>query len=37
MFQLTFTNATAGTYGQLARGGFPSTLFLGFQLSRKFF
>ncbi len=37
MFQLTFTNATAGTYGQLARGGFPSTLYLGFQLSRKFF
>jgi hypothetical protein len=37
MFQLTFTNAVAGTYGQLARGGFPSTLYLGFQLSRKFF
>ena len=37
MFQLTFTNATAGAYGQLARGGFPSTLLLGFQLSRKFF
>ena len=37
MFQLTFTNATAGTYGQLARGGFPNTLYLGFNLSRKFF
>jgi hypothetical protein len=37
MFQLTFTNAVAGTYGQLARGGFPGTLYLGFQLSRKFF
>ena len=37
LFQLTFTNAVAGTYGQLARGGFPSTLYLGFMLSRKFF
>ena len=37
MFQLTFTNAVAGTYGQLARGGFPNTLYLGFNLSRKFF
>jgi hypothetical protein len=37
MFQLTFTNATAGTYGQLARGGFPNTLYLGFNLARKFF
>jgi hypothetical protein len=36
-FQLTFTNAVAGTYGQLARGGFPSTIYLGFMLSRKFF
>ena len=37
LFQLTFTNANAGSYGQLARGGFPSTLYLGFMLSRKFF
>ncbi len=37
MFQLTFTNATAGTFGQLARGGFPNTLYMGFNLSRKFF
>jgi hypothetical protein len=37
MFQLTFTNATAGTYGQLARGGLPNTLYLGFNLTRKFF
>jgi len=37
MFQLTFTNATAGTFGQLARGGFPNTLYLGFNLTRKFF
>jgi hypothetical protein len=37
MFQLTFTNATAGTFGQLARGGFPNTLYLGFNLGRKFF
>ncbi len=37
MFQLTFTNALAGTYGQVARGGFPNTLYLGFTLTRKFF
>src|SRR5690349_6316980 len=37
MFQLTFTNATASTFGQLARGGFPNTLYLGFNLTRKFF
>jgi len=36
MFQLTFSNATATTFGQIARGGFPSTLYFGFNLSRKF-
>ena len=25
------------TYGQIARGGFPTTLYLGFNLARKFF
>jgi hypothetical protein len=37
VFQLDFTNTTAGTQGQVARGGLPSTLFLGLNLSRKFF
>lgn len=36
-FMLTFTNSQAMTYGQLARGGNPGQLFLGFNLSRKFF
>lgn len=36
-FALTFTNTSATTYAQLARGGFPSSLYLGFNLSRKFF
>lgn len=37
VFQLTFTNSPATTIGQIARGGFPETLSLGFNLSRKFF
>jgi hypothetical protein len=38
VFALTFTNTTQGTtFAQLARGGFPNSLFLGFNLSRKFF
>jgi hypothetical protein len=37
LFQLNFTNTFATTYGQVARGGFPDTLFLGFNLARKFF
>jgi hypothetical protein len=36
-FQLVFSNATGTTFGQLARGGFPQSLFLGFNLTRKFF
>lgn len=38
VFDLTFTNTTQGTtFAQLARGGFPGNLFLGFNLARKFF
>ena len=37
MFQLTFTNSIAGTYGQIARGGFPETIYFGFNMGRKFF
>jgi hypothetical protein len=37
VFQLNFTNTTSTTLGQVARGGLPSTLFLGLNLSRKFF
>jgi hypothetical protein len=37
VFALTFTNAQGTTFSQLSRGGFPVTLYLGFNLSRKFF
>jgi hypothetical protein len=38
VFDLTFTNTTQGTtFAQMARGGFPKTLNLGFNLARKFF
>ena len=37
MFQLTFTNAIATTFGQVSQGGFPTTIYLGFNLGRKFF
>jgi hypothetical protein len=37
VFQLNFTNTSATTLAEVARGGFPNTLFLGFNLSRKFF
>jgi hypothetical protein len=37
MFQLTFTNSFAGTFGQIARGGFPDTIYFGFNMGRKFF
>ena len=37
VFQLDFSNTTSTTQGQVARGGLPSTLFLGLNLSRKFF
>lgn len=36
MFQLTFSNSTSTTFGQVARGGFPKTIYLGFNLGRKF-
>jgi uncharacterized beta barrel domain-containing protein DUF5777 len=38
VFQLNFGNSTAGaTYGQIARGGNPGGLFMGFNLERKFY
>jgi hypothetical protein len=37
MFQLNFANGQGTTFAQTARGGFPDTLFLGFNLARKFF
>jgi hypothetical protein len=37
VFQLTFANTSLTTLGQLARGGAPETLYLGFNLTRKFF
>lgn len=37
VFALTFANTSATTFAQLARGGFPASLYLGFNLSRKFF
>jgi hypothetical protein len=37
VFDLTFTNGPGTTFAQLARGGIPGSLFLGFNLARKFF
>jgi hypothetical protein len=38
VFDLTFTNTTQGTtFAQIARGGFPNSLYLGFNLARKFY
>jgi hypothetical protein len=37
LFQLNFTNTFGTTFGQVARGGVPQSLYLGFNLSRKFF
>ena len=37
VFSLTFANSSATTYGQLARGGSPESLYLGFNLARKFY
>jgi hypothetical protein len=37
MFQLTFANSHATTFGQLAAGGSFDNLYLGFNLARKFF
>lgn len=36
MFLLTLTNSYSTTFAQLARGGFPDTLYFGFNLGRKF-
>lgn len=37
MFLLTFTNSLSSTFAQVARGGFPDTIYMGFNLGRKFF
>lgn len=37
LFQLNFNNSQGTTLGQLARGGSPNSLYLGFNLARKFF
>ena len=37
VFALTFTNNPGTTFGQIAQGGNPNTLNLGFNLTRKFF
>ena len=37
LFSLTFTNTFGTTFAQLARGGTANTLYLGFNLGRKFF
>jgi hypothetical protein len=36
-FSLTFTNTSGTTFAQLARGGAANSLYLGFNLGRKFF
>jgi hypothetical protein len=37
MFQLTFANTFGTTFGQIAHGGSPESLYMGFNLTRKFF
>jgi opacity protein-like surface antigen len=37
LFQLNFNNGQGTTFGQLARGGSSDSLYLGFNLARKFF
>jgi len=37
LFQLNFNNGQGTTLAQLARGGFEDSLYLGFNLARKFF
>ena len=37
LFQLNVNNGQGTTFGQIARGGLPDTLYLGFNLARKFF
>ena len=37
IFQINVNNGQGTTFGQLARGGFADSLYLGFNLARKFF
>ena len=37
VFQLNFTNSSGTTFAQTAQGGLPDSLYLGFNLTRKFF
>jgi hypothetical protein len=37
VFSLVFANTFGTSYGQLAAGGFPHSLYMGFNLARKFF
>jgi hypothetical protein len=37
LFQLNVNNGQGTTFGQVARGGFSDSLYLGFNLARKFF
>jgi len=37
VFSLVFANTFGTSYGQLATGGFPHSLYMGFNLARKFF
>jgi hypothetical protein len=37
LFQLNVANSQGTTFGQLARGGFRESLYLGFNLTRKFY
>jgi hypothetical protein len=37
VFQLNFSNTVGTTFSQIARGGAPGNLFLGFNLARKFY
>ena len=37
LFQLNVSNGQGTTFGQVARGGFADSLYLGFNLARKFF
>jgi len=37
LFQLNFNNGQGTTFGQIARGGLADSLYLGFNLARKFF
>ena len=37
VFSLVFVNAPATTFAQIARGGQPTTLYIGFNLARKFY